>query len=302
MPHEMVELAKQLDDQATRLNNQSNRLMYLTGLLERSLDAAGQDRSIAQIIEECGKEHGNDNTPFFNITEVERLVNNLMDGHKELEQYKTANKELAAERSELSPEAVLACIETNNVVRFTFREVRQLVEHFRKKYPWKARPERKNIKELMDLVRQDDPRMFTSNEMNMMHRWGREQQTAFRELKVRLGRAFADPKAWVDQATGFFLSDSAKRAMLNAGSINAASFQEGLYSRPTYLNLPDAGLNDPNRQFHAGEHFHTDMTTGLWWSGRQFSGMTSAELQKMLEETLGDLRAIYIEHPQGAKK
>jgi len=300
MSHEMVELAHQLDMLQKDLDAKARRLQFMENILKASLDAADGDRSVQHILN-IVRQPPSEDTHLFSYAEIARLGQKLEETQKDLEQYKTANKQLAVEGPTRSPEEILKIIEDDNITRFSFVEVRQLLNHVTKRNPWGVRKERKNIKELMDLVKQEDPRVFSLNEMRMMLRWGREQQQTASNLKIRLGRAFFDPRAWMDRATGFFLSDSAKKAMLKAGSLHSDSFQEGLFARPTYLNLPDHGLIDPDKQYHAGEHFHTNQTTGLWWCGTRFADLTSAELQKILEEALGELRALHIGYSEGTK-
>lgn len=303
MPHEMIELANQLDELQKTSEARACRLQFMEDILQTSLEAAEGNRSVHHIINILRQEPG-EKPQLFSYAEVVRLGQKLDETQKDLEQYKDANRQLAVEGPTRSPEEILQIIEDSNVTRFSFVEVRQLVNHLSKKNPLSGRVERKNIKELMDMVKQDVTRAFTLNEMRMMLRWGREQQQTAANLKVRLARAFFEPKAWVDQATGFFLSDSAKKAMLKAGSINASSFQEGLFSRPDNFTIPENWAiipKDNTEQFHAGENFHTK-SDGTWWCGRMFSNLTAAELQHVLETTLGDLRALYLQHPEGIKK
>jgi len=302
MSHEMVELASQLDQLQKDLDAKARRLQFMENILKASLDAADGDRSVQHILN-IVRQPPSEDTHLFSYAEIARLGQKLEETQKDLEQYKTANKQLAVEGPTRSPEEILKILEDDNITRFSFVEVRQLVNHLGKKNPLAGRVERKNIKELMDMVKQDIPRAFTLNEMRMMLRWGREQQQTASALKIRLGRAFFDPKAWVDRATGFFLSDAAKKAMLKAGSISPASFQEGLFSRPDNFTIPKDWVikpKDGSEQFHAGANFHTK-SDGTWWCGRMFSNLTAAELQHVLETTLGDLHTLYLQHPEGTK-
>lgn len=308
MPHEMTELANQLEELTRQVASKDRQLNEMDAMVDRARRSLRNQRSVKQIVQEVAVHENSKGSltrvvdgPFYNVDEVTRIACKLVATENELERLQGVNKELAVETPPRSPEKIIDEIEASVVGRYSFVEIRQLVEHFRKRYPWAPRNSRNNVKEIIDLIKVDDPRPYTLGEMKMMLKWGREQQTAFKELNNRLGRAFADPKAWMDSATGFILKDADKKAMLRAGSISAVNFQEALFSRPSFTKVHEGWLLK-GTQCHAGAHFHSHTETGRWWCGTQFSDISGAALIQMLETTLGDLRNLYMQHPQGTDK
>lgn len=189
-------------------------------------------------------------------------------------------------------EGILKDLNEGNVRLFSFKELRKVVEHFRTPTMKLGRPPREGLKQVLDLLHQDD-QLFYAQEVRLVRKWGSDQESLCNKFKRRFGQAFTDPTAYWDPDFRNALEVEHKKALVKSGSLKESVYPKPLYVRPNFLEVDPNWSFPKGAQFHAGKHFHTNPSTGKWWSGTHFENLTAAELVEMLETTLGELRLLY---------
>lgn len=298
--NELLEITEQWKARETKLFNLEvevsklrNKSTLLGKLLGDAVKIAESGRSIDEIRGALEEEHA---APLFNAYEMRSILHALDEKEQVLLQKDKINRELAAERPALTPEQMLEAIEEDIIIRFTFVEVRQLVEHL-KVNP--GRPIRRNLKGIKDLIKSKRHAVFHKEEMLLLKQWGEQCERDTARVKGLLGRIFLIPAAYADPNFDTVLKPEVKKSMLQSG-MPQSSFQQSLYPRLEAFSFPSTWkVCDGKTQFHAGDHFHTRTDTGLWWCGRTLNELPTHQLVHILEQTLADLRLLRLQYPEG---
>ena len=305
-PNEMEILAdhlEALDDQIVRLESKVAQRGVTISLMEQMnkllLISSSKTRTIDEIRKEVNEGPDRDKS-LYNAFEVRQIVYAfdhseqqrmaLVKTHETLLQHGTVAAGL---------QKTIDDIDAGVVRPFSFQDVAALLAAHRSSTSL-GRSMRTNVREIFQLLKAQPNALFHGHEVALVRKWGTDHDRNCSMVKARLGRAFTDPVGYMDPRFDMMLSKVTKRQLLDGQVINQQSYQHAVFARPDFLKTPeDWVLCDGKTQFHAGEYFHTRACDGMWWSGQHFSELTGPQLMKILEETLADLRLLYIHYPNG---
>ena len=283
----------------TQIEKQNAKMAVLQNMLEKTLEASSSSRTVDEMREQSKHVAASD-SPLFNAFEVAQVIYALDISEARYENLKTAYDKIDVEnRPARSVKEVMDAINNNVIGPFSFKEVHAWTEYLRE-HSGLNRPMRNNVREVFQLLKAQPQALFYGQEVKMVREWGTDHDRNLSIVKTRLGRAFTDPVGYMDTRFDLMLSKATKRQLLDGRVLTAQAYQHAVFARPDFLQIkPDWKLFDGKTQFHAGEHFHTRATDGLWWCGTHFNDLTGHELMKILETALGELRLLYIHFPNG---
>ena len=237
------------------------KVAVLTGMNTLAFAAAGSARKIEEIAEEVKSEGTNKNSQLYNAFEVRQLIYAYEHALESGRDWKEAYDKGKLER-----------------------------------------PVKNNIKEVFDAIKAGSEQHFYLSEIRLVRTWGQDHERNADHYKRRFGKAFTDPVGYMDENISSILPTEEKKELRAKNVIASGAFPHGVYRRPTFLHIPDDWkICDGDTQFHAGEHFHTRQSSGLWWCGTLFQDLSAAQLALILETTLAELRLLYSHYPEGIK-
>lgn len=305
--HEVIAVARKmelLENQVakleSRLAQKSTQVSLMLAINHQALEAAASGRPIEAMREEVTAEGTKRDTQLYNAFEVRQCIYALDHAEERYADLKVAYDQIDVENSPArTPTQILTDLADNKIGPFSFKEVTALANHFGDK-PALTRPVKKNIREVFDLLKAQPTALFYGEEVRMIRKWGTDHDRNLSVVKMRLGRAFTDPVGYMDKRFDMMLTKETKRQMLDGRVLSAQAYQDAVFARPDFLRVKaDWKLHDGKTQFHAGEHFHTRASDGMWWCGTHFNELTGCELMQILETALGELRLLYIHFPDG---
>lgn len=306
--HEVIAVARKmelLENQVakleSRLAQKSTQVSLMLAINHQALEAAASGRPIEAMREEVTAEGTKRDTQLYNAFEVRQCIYALDHAEERYADLKVAYDQIDVENSPArSVKQTIDALNNNQIGPFSFKEVTALREYLASDAYRLGRPVKKNIREVFDLLKAQPTALFYGEEVRMIRKWGTDHDRNLSVVKMRLGRAFTDPVGYMDKRFDMMLTKETKRQMLDGRVLSAQAYQDAVFARPDFLRVKaDWKLHDGKTQFHAGEHFHTRASDGMWWCGTHFNELTGCELMQILETALGELRLLYIHFPDG---
>lgn len=305
---ELLDIAETLEnydreiERLTRMSEQRGaQVAVLKEMNTIAFNAAAAARTIDEM-RECSKEVCSTTGQLFNAFEVRQVINAYdISERQRAALAKTHDQLMSQSITAIGVEQLISDVNKANVHPFSYQDVAALVEMYRSTSSL-TRPMRNNVREVFQLLKAQPNALFHGQEVKMVREWGANHDRNLSIVKARLGRAFTDPVGYMDTRFDMMLSKTTKRQLLDGKALLANAYQNAVFTRPDFLKIPeDWKLLDGRTQFHAGEHFHTRATDGLWWCGTHFNDMTGHQLMNILETALGELRLLYIHFPNGVQ-
>lgn len=296
----MEQLEKDLEHTRSRLEQKSTQVSLMRAVNHLALESAASGRTIADMREEVLTPGTKRDTCLYNSFEVRQCIYALDHAEERYADLKAAYEKIDVENLPTrSVKQVMDVINNNVIGPFSFKEVHAWTEYLRGN-AGQNRPMRNNVREVFQLLKAQPNALFYAREVEMVREWGTSHDRNLSIVKMRLGRAFTDPVGYMDKRFDMMLTKDTKRQMLDGRVLSAQAYQDAVFARPDFLRVKhDWKLYDGKTQFHAGEHFHTRATDGMWWCGTQFNDLTGHDLMRILETALGELRLLYIHFPNG---
>lgn len=305
--HEVIEIARKMEQYEARMSNLERKLDQkvaqvdvLKAMTSATMMAASSTRSI-DTLREVTKLVASSEAPLFNAFEVRQCICALDTAEESYMNLKVAYDQIDVESSPARTlEQVIKDLDEDKIGPFSFKEVRALLDYFRPKTMTLGRKAKSNIREVLDMVKAGNEKLFHLEEIRMVRQWGQDHERSAEAYKRRFGKAFTDPVGYMDPRFDLMLTKAQKKELLDGRILLAQGYQHGLYTRPDFIDPPETWkLCDGKTQFHAGEHFHTRACDGMWWCGTHFNHLTGSQLMKILETALAELRLLAIHFPNG---